>query len=111
MLQLLSKQPGYHRPQAAAPPALPWAQQGQMQPQHAGWNEQPAQQYQQPQYQPQQAQQAWQPPSQVTLCSCACTPGREEQLMGLRVPCSEGKVPVLKRPNEAASIPKCSALL
>ncbi|CAL5223946.1 g6549 [Coccomyxa viridis] len=64
--ELLSKQPGYHRPQAAAPPALPWAQQGQMQPQHAGWNEQPAQQYQQPQYQPQQAQQAWQPPTQGT---------------------------------------------
>ena len=64
-MQLLSKQPGYHRPQPAAPPALPWAQQGQMQPQHAGWNAQPAPQYQQAQYQPQQAQQAWQQPSQV----------------------------------------------
>ena len=78
-LQLLSKQPGYHRPQAAAPAALPWAQQGQMQPQHAGWNAQPGPQfqqqqqqpqaYQQQQYQPQHAQQAWQPPAQVMPCS------------------------------------------
>lgn len=63
VVQLLSKQPGYHRPQAAAPAALPWAQQGQMQAQHAGWAGQPAPQYQQ-QFQPNQGQ-AWQPPAQV----------------------------------------------
>ena len=70
-MQLLSKQPGYHRPQAAAPPAQPWAQQGQMQPQHAGWDAKPAPQYQQ-QYQQNQGQQgpAWQGPSQV-LCFSA----------------------------------------
>lgn len=56
--QLLSKQPGYHRPQPSAPPAQLWQPQNgaNQQPpaQHAGWGAQPAAQYQQQQHQPQQ---------------------------------------------------------
>lgn len=70
-VQLLSKQPGYHRPAPAAPPALPW-QQGMPASQHNGWDLPPAPQYQQQQqyqgqqqqYQGQQqqmGQQPWQP--------------------------------------------------
>lgn len=64
--ELLSKQPGYHRTQPAAPPAQQWQQQNgaQQQPatQHVGWGMQPAPQYQQQQQAPQQVyHQAFQP--------------------------------------------------
>ena len=63
--QLLSKQPGYHRPALAAPPAQPW-QQGMPASQHNGWDLPPPPQYQHQQqpYQGQQQQmpqQTWQP--------------------------------------------------
>ena len=60
--QLLSKQPGYHRPAPAAPPAQPW-QQGMPASQHNGWDLPPLPQYQQQaSYQGQQMpQQTWQP--------------------------------------------------
>ena len=50
-MQLLSKQPGYHRPAPSAPAALPW-QQGVPASQHTGWDLPPA-----PQFNQQQAQQ------------------------------------------------------
>lgn len=55
-VQLLSKQPGYHRPAVAAPAAQMWAQSGPTPSHHAGWGTAPAPQYQQQQQQPQPQQ-------------------------------------------------------
>ncbi|EIE27711.1 hypothetical protein COCSUDRAFT_45961 [Coccomyxa subellipsoidea C-169] len=67
--ELLSKQPGYHRPQPSAPPAQLWQPQNgaNQQPpaQHAGWGAQPAPQYQQQQQHQPQQQQAYQHTFQV----------------------------------------------